>query len=106
MMLTPTIILIVKTILLAHKTGLNIHGNIYLKINLVLRVNNLDEQLKEVENMGLTVASQVKEVIKKSEMNCAGDFCDALDKKIEALVNDAVNRAKSNDRKTVRPGDL
>lgn len=56
--------------------------------------------------MALTVASQVKDVIKKSEMNCAGDFCDALDKKIEALVNEAVNRAKSNDRKTVRPGDL
>jgi len=56
--------------------------------------------------MGMTVASQVKELIKKGEMNCAGDFCDALDKKIEALVNEAVARAKSNDRKTVRPGDL
>lgn len=56
--------------------------------------------------MSFTVASQVKELIKKSEMNCAGDFCDALDKKVEMLVNDAVARAKSNDRKTVRPGDL
>ncbi|MBI2076390.1 MAG: DUF1931 domain-containing protein [Candidatus Aenigmarchaeota archaeon] len=56
--------------------------------------------------MALTVASQVKEVIKKSEMNCAGDFCDALDKKVEEIVNNAVSRAKSNDRKTVRPGDL
>ncbi len=56
--------------------------------------------------MALTVASGVKEVIKKSEMNCAGDFCDALDKKVETLVNDAVARAKTNDRKTVRAGDL
>lgn len=56
--------------------------------------------------MGLTVASQVRELIKKSEMNCGGDFCDALDKRIEALVNDAVARAKTNDRKTVRAGDL
>ncbi len=64
------------------------------------------EMSREVQNMSLTVASQVKEVIKNSEMNCAGDFCDALDKKVEALVNDAVARAKSNDRKTVRPGDL
>jgi len=56
--------------------------------------------------MGRVVESKVKEQIKAAEMNCAGDFCDALDKKIEALVNDAVARAKSNDRKTVRPGDL
>ena len=56
--------------------------------------------------MSLVVASSVKEAIKKSEMNCAGDFCDALDKKIEALINDAAARAKSNDRKTVRPGDM
>lgn len=56
--------------------------------------------------MGLVVASAVKDVIKKSDMNCAGDFCDALDKKLEAVVNDAVARAKSNDRKTVRPGDI
>ena len=56
--------------------------------------------------MALVVASQVKDVIKKAEMQCAGDFCDALDKKIEALVHEAAARAKSNDRKTVRAGDL
>ncbi|MBI2579335.1 MAG: DUF1931 domain-containing protein [Candidatus Aenigmarchaeota archaeon] len=56
--------------------------------------------------MGLVVVSGIKEVIKKHEMNCGGDFCDALDKKVEQMVADAVGRAKSNDRKTVRPGDL
>lgn len=56
--------------------------------------------------MGLVVASGVKEVVKKHEMNCGGDFCEALDKKMEQLVADAVARAKSNDRKTVRSGDL
>lgn len=56
--------------------------------------------------MSLTVVSQVKDLLKKHEMNCGGDFCDALDKKIEALVTDAVGRAKGNDRKTVRAGDL
>ena len=54
----------------------------------------------------LSVASAVKDVIKKAGMNCGGDFVDALDKKVEMLVNDAVSRAKSNDRKTVRSGDL
>ena len=56
--------------------------------------------------MGLVVASSIKDVIKKHEMQCAGDFCEALDKKIEALVAEAAARAKSNDRKTVRSGDL
>lgn len=56
--------------------------------------------------MAVVVASQVKEIIKKEEMNCASDFCDALDKKIEDLVKDACSRAKANDRKTVRPCDV
>ncbi len=55
---------------------------------------------------GTVVASKVKDLIKAAEMNCAGDFCDALDKKVEALVAESVARAKSNDRKTVRPGDI
>ncbi|MFH0948899.1 MAG: DUF1931 domain-containing protein [Candidatus Aenigmatarchaeota archaeon] len=56
--------------------------------------------------MGYVVVSQVKELIKKEEMNCGGDLCDGLDKKVEALIKDAVARAKTNDRKTVRTGDL
>ncbi len=56
--------------------------------------------------MALVVTSQVKEAIKKHEMQCAGDFCDALDKKLEEVIAKAVARAKSNDRKTVRSGDL
>ena len=61
---------------------------------------------KRGDTMSLVVASAAKEVIKKAEMNCGGDFVDALDKKVEALINDAVARSKSNDRKTVRAGDL
>ena len=56
--------------------------------------------------MSKVVESKVKEQIKAAEMNCAGDFCDALDKKVEQVVSEAVARAKSNDRKTVRAGDL
>ena len=56
--------------------------------------------------MGHLVASQVKDTLKKLEMNCGGDFCDALDKRVEQLVSEAAARAKSNDRKTVRSGDL
>jgi histone H3/H4 len=56
--------------------------------------------------MGRVVESKVKEQIKAADMNCSGDFCDALDKKVEQVVMRAIERAKSNDRKTVRPGDL
>ncbi|MBS3054564.1 MAG: DUF1931 domain-containing protein [Candidatus Aenigmarchaeota archaeon] len=56
--------------------------------------------------MSYSVASKVKELIKAREMNCAGDFCDALDKHIEQKIDRAVERAKANDRKTVRAADL
>ena len=54
----------------------------------------------------LVVTSKVKEVIKNADMSMASDFADALSTKVEALINDAISRAKANDRKTVRPGDL
>ncbi len=53
-----------------------------------------------------TVTSKVKELIKHNEMNCGSDFSDALDREVEALIKRAVGRAKHNDRKTVRAGDL
>ena len=56
--------------------------------------------------MARVVESKVKEQIKTAEMNCGGDFVEALDKKVEDVVNRAIARAKSNDRKTVRAGDL
>ena len=54
----------------------------------------------------LVFGSRVKEIIKKSKMNMSGDFTSALSKKVEQLVKEAVQRAKSNGRKTVRPYDL
>ncbi|MBI4376241.1 MAG: DUF1931 domain-containing protein [Elusimicrobia bacterium] len=38
--------------------------------------------------------------------NVSGDFYKALDKEVRDIINRAVSRAKSNGRKTVRPGDL
>lgn len=52
------------------------------------------------------VVSKLKELIKAADMNCASDFPDGLDKEVQELVKKAVARAKSNDRKTVRAGDL
>jgi histone H3/H4 len=38
--------------------------------------------------------------------NVAGDFYDALDKKVRALIADAERRATQNGRKTIKPQDL
>lgn len=38
--------------------------------------------------------------------NVSGDFYDALDKKVRAMINDAERRATANGRKTIKPQDL
>jgi histone H3/H4 len=40
------------------------------------------------------------------DVNVSSDFYQALDKEVRALIMKAVTRAKSNGRKTLRPGDL
>ncbi len=64
------------------------------------------QQKDEKTGAKLTVTSKVKETIKQHNMNCASDFSDALDREVESLIKRAVSRAKHNDRKTVRAGDL
>jgi histone H3/H4 len=54
----------------------------------------------------LVVQSKVKEVIAKHEMNSSGDLADALSAVVEKKLVRAVERAKANGRKTVRPEDL
>lgn len=52
----------------------------------------------------LIVKAAVKEQL--DEMNVASDFYGALDEEVEALLEDAAERAAANDRKTVQPRDL
>ena len=52
----------------------------------------------------LVVRSKIKDYAKG--MNVSGDFADALSKKVELLIKDAVQRAKENKRGTVKPRDL
>ena len=52
----------------------------------------------------LIVKAAVKDAL--DDMNVASDFYDALDREVEELLEDAANRAQSNDRKTVQPRDL
>lgn len=52
----------------------------------------------------LIVDAKVKEAA--DEHNVASDFYEALDEEVEALIEDAAERATANDRKTLQPRDL
>jgi len=54
----------------------------------------------------LVVTSKVKEAVSKAGMNCASDAPDALSAVVEFKIKKAVDRAKANGRKTVRPEDF
>jgi histone H3/H4 len=54
----------------------------------------------------IVVGSKVKETVKGSGCNMAGDFPNALSDAVTELVNKACQRAQANGRKTVRAEDL
>jgi len=54
----------------------------------------------------LVVASKVKQIIKDKGLQTAGDAIDALNKRVHAIVEDAVTRAQANKRATVKPQDV
>jgi histone H3/H4 len=49
--------------------------------------------------------SKVKEYV-GADFRVSADFYDALNRHVEATLREAKNRAKQNDRKTLRPHDL
>lgn len=54
----------------------------------------------------LVVASKVRAYLKGKDAMMSGDLVDALSKKVEGLLNDAVARCKGNKRTTVKPQDI
>ncbi|HLD72373.1 MAG TPA: DUF1931 domain-containing protein [Candidatus Nanoarchaeia archaeon] len=57
----------------------------------------------------LTVRTQIKEILKDSEIgvdNISADFGDRLDEKVKELIIEAAKRAKENNRKTVMGKDV
>ncbi len=52
----------------------------------------------------LVVRSKIKDAAKG--VHVSGDFAEALSKKVEVLIADAVRRAKENKRGTIKPRDL
>ena len=63
-------------------------------------------ELSEAEVRSLVVASKVKDVIKAHDLQTAGEAIDALNKRVIAMIDDAIARAKQNNRKTVKAQDF
>jgi hypothetical protein len=54
----------------------------------------------------LVVVSKVKDYIKTKKMMTAGDLPAALSVELQAMLDKAIKRCKSNKRSTVRADDL
>ncbi|MBI2547831.1 DUF1931 domain-containing protein [Candidatus Woesearchaeota archaeon] len=52
----------------------------------------------------IIIRSKLKDLV--GEFNIAGDFADALNEKVKALIKEACIRAEANGRKTVMGRDL
>lgn len=52
------------------------------------------------------VGSKVKDAVRKAGLRTAGDALDALNAEVGEVIRRAVERAKSNGRQTIRPGDF
>ena len=60
--------------------------------------------MSELES--LVVASKVKAIIKDKGCQTAGEALDALNKRVYAIIEEAVSRAQANKRSTVKPQDV
>ncbi len=56
------------------------------------------------EEIDLIIKSKIKSAC--PDMSVAGEVPDALNKKVKQLLDDAVQRAKANGRRTVQARDL
>jgi histone H3/H4 len=54
----------------------------------------------------VVLASRIKEVSRAANVRVSGDFVDAANAAVVALVKKAIDRAKANGRQTVRPQDI
>ena len=60
----------------------------------------------EAEVRSLVVASKVKEIIKDKGLQTSSEAIDVINKRVLALVEEAVTRAQANKRQTVKGQDI
>lgn len=58
------------------------------------------------EPASLTVASRVKDHVKSADLRSDGNLPDAVNGHVQAILVEAIERARANGRSTVRPYDL
>ncbi len=58
------------------------------------------------ESAGVTVASRIQQLIRASDLRVDANLVDAVNAHVEAMLSEAVERARANGRSTVRPYDL
>jgi histone H3/H4 len=63
-------------------------------------------EMTDAEVRSLVVASKVKDVIKEKGLQTSGEAIEALNKRVLALVEEAISRAQANKRATVKAQDL
>ncbi len=61
---------------------------------------------KEKERDILVVASKIREYVKNSGANTSGEFIGELSNTVYCLIDKAISRAQSNNRKTVQAKDV
>ena len=59
-----------------------------------------------MKKMTFIVKKAVQDYAKKKNVQVSGDFYDALDKKVEILLDKAAKRTGDNKRKTLKSYDL
>jgi len=62
--------------------------------------------MAEENQKSLIVKSLVYEKVKKNEMRIGGDFLEKLSKKVEELIDLAIERAKGHGKRTITGIDL
>ena len=63
-------------------------------------------EAKKVEAPSFTVQSKVKEYIAAKGLRSSGDLIDELNATVQQALDRATARTRSNDRSTVRGGDI
>lgn len=69
------------------------------------RADKPQEQVNK-QMVELLVQSKVRAYIKEAGLNTGGDSLPAIEKALKGILDDAIRRAKANDRKTLMAKDV
>ncbi len=80
---------------------------LFLKIKKLLNCCKKGKEIKMAEKEALVVASKIKNYIKdQADLKCSAKVIDALSDKIRTILDDAIEAAKKDKRKTVQERDV